>query len=69
MPPASPSRAARATQLGLLVAFVAAWWLTLAPAALGGPVSLVLTRGTSMLPTIEPGDLAVLYRDRHVEPG
>lgn len=69
MLPRRTSRAGRAATLGLLVAFVGVWWATLAPRALGGPVSLVITRGTSMLPDIEAGDLVVLYRDRDVTVG
>ncbi len=38
---------------------VAAWWVALAPTALGGSASYVLTQGESMLPTFEPGGLVI----------
>lgn len=37
-----------------------AWWLTLAPASIGGPVTYVVIRGDSMLPAYEGGDLVLL---------
>jgi signal peptidase len=40
-------------------ALVGAWWMTVAPMALGGPASYVVTQGDSMLPTFEPGGLVV----------
>lgn len=41
---------------------LAGWYLTLAPTRIGGPLTPVLVRGSSMLPTYEPGDLVVAYR-------
>lgn len=37
------------------------WLLFLAPASLGGPLSLIWVSGVSMEPTLHTGDLAVLY--------
>lgn len=54
--------------LGAAAAIVL-WYLTLAPSTLGGPVTPVLTRGTSMHPTIATGDLVIAYRDRSLSPG
>lgn len=47
---------------GVVLLCVVAWYFTLAPAALGGPLSLVLVRGTSMEPTYVNGDLVIGYR-------
>ena len=52
----------------LLAGLVAAWWVTLRPASLGGPVTPVLVRGTSMEPGLAAGDL-VLLRRAPPEPG
>lgn len=41
---------------------VAVWYATLAPSVVGGPLSLVIVRGTSMQPTYQGGDLVVGYR-------
>jgi signal peptidase I len=55
------ARGAR-TILGWLAVLVvaAAWAATLRPAALGGPATYLVVRGSSMLPTFETGDLIVL---------
>lgn len=50
-------------------AVVALWYVTLAPSTLGGPVTPILTRGTSMLPDIETGDVVISYRDPRLEVG
>lgn len=47
---------------GVVLLCVAAWYFALAPATLGGPLSLVLVRGTSMEPTYVNGDLVIGYR-------
>lgn len=47
---------------GAAVVIIMLWLMFLAPAALGGPVSLIWVSGSSMEPTMETGDLAVLYR-------
>lgn len=51
------------------VLVVAAWWFTLAPTRIGGPLTPVLVRGSSMLPTYHTGDLVVAYRASRLEPG
>lgn len=45
------------------------WYLTLAPTRIGGPLTPVIVRGTSMLPTHEPGDLILAYRPGRLEAG
>lgn len=44
----------------LVVALVAAWFVTLRPTALGGPASYIFVSGVSMQPTLETGDLVIL---------
>lgn len=44
----------------VLVGLSLGWWCHLRPAALGGPVSLMIVSGESMLPGMESGDLAIL---------
>jgi signal peptidase I len=46
---------AYATVIGL-------WLLLLTPRSLGGPVSIIWVSGSSMEPTLQNGDLALLYR-------
>jgi signal peptidase len=46
----------------LTIAAVAAWFVVLRPAALGGPASYIFVSGTSMHPTLESGDFVVLQR-------
>ena len=62
----APATAVGGRAIGWLVlsGVVGAWWLFLAPAALGGPVTPIITRGISMEPTYTSGDLAIGYRDR-----
>lgn len=60
--------AAEGRLLSLLcaVGILAAWWLYLAPASIGGPASYVVIRGDSMLPVLEGGDLViVMAADRY----
>lgn len=54
---------------GAVLLCAVAWYLTVAPVALGGPLSLVLIRGTSMEPTYRTGDLVIGYHSPVVEPG
>lgn len=49
-----------ASLIGTLL-LVDLWLLFLAPASLGGPLSLIWVSGVSMEPTLRTGDLAVLY--------
>lgn len=50
----------------LVVLLVGGWWAWLRPSPLGGPLTLVTVSGTSMQPTFDSGDLAVVYeRDRY----
>lgn len=45
------------------------WFVFLAPASLGGPVSLIWVSGTSMEPTLHTGDLAIMYEFDSYEVG
>ena len=52
-----------------IAALVVAGYVTLAPRALGGPVSYVIADGTSMVPTLHAGDLVILRRADSYAPG
>ena len=54
---------------GVVLLCIVVWYLTLAPATIGGPLSLVLVRGTSMEPTYVNGDLVIGYRSARLTPG
>jgi signal peptidase len=53
-------RARRIIELCFGLIVLGLWAVTLRPAALGGPVTYVVIRGDSMLPTYRSGDLLVL---------
>ena len=52
---------ARLALAAVLVAGVG-WFIALRPQVLGGPAAYILVSGESMLPTIRPGSLAILFR-------
>jgi signal peptidase I len=44
------------------------WWMFVAPHQLGGPVTMAVVKGTSMLPEYQSGDLVVAYKqDSYLE--
>lgn len=47
----------------------AGWFTYLRPTIWGGPLTYVVIRGTSMLPTYEPGDLVLVQREAEYGPG
>lgn len=51
----------------LLVA--AGWFTMLRPTVWGGPISYIVIRGTSMLPTYQPGDLVLVLAAEEYGPG
>lgn len=65
----SRSRVRRAIELGLGLAFVGIWAMTLRPTSLGGPATYVVVRGDSMLPTFRSGDLVILQTAVGYAPG
>lgn len=58
------ARAALVTALALV-----AWWVFLAPPALGGRTSYVVTDGVSMLPRFRAGDLVILRKEQSYHVG
>ncbi len=54
---------------GLTVFVVAAWLVWLRPQPLGGSTGYIIVRGNSMRPTLLPGDLVVVRRQRHYHRG
>jgi signal peptidase I len=45
------------------------WWFTLAPQQLGGPVTVAVVSGDSMVGSLESGDLIITYREDKYEIG
>jgi len=58
-----------ALSVALTVSLLAVGWWFLAPAALGGRATYVVTHGVSMEPTFHTGDLAVVYPAVDYRPG
>lgn len=59
-----PARRSRVRPVRILATLAVAgiWaWLAL-PSGLGGPLGLIWVHGTSMEPTLEAGDVAIVYR-------
>ena len=52
----------RAPLILLPLLVLSGWFVTLRPAALGGPVQYVIIEGQSMEPTLHSGDLVVIRR-------
>lgn len=48
--------------LALTLLAATAWWFTLAPRAVGGPLSAVVVDGTSMQPRFHTGDVVIVRR-------
>jgi signal peptidase I len=44
----------------IVLGILAGWFVWLRPANLGGPIDYVIVRGSSMLPTLETGDLVIV---------
>jgi signal peptidase len=65
----SVKRLVRLSEATLALACLAGWWVTLRPAALGGPINYVVVRGDSMLPTYESGDLVLVHAAAGYAPG
>ncbi len=62
-------RLRRAVELGAAGALLVAWWLTLAPTAIGGPATYVVIRGDSMFPSLDGGDLVIVRSGDSYGPG
>jgi signal peptidase I len=62
-------RTRRAVLVLLAALLSAAGWFVLAPPALGGSTSYVVTHGTSMLPAFHTGDLALVRTTERYGPG
>jgi signal peptidase I len=62
-------RRLRIPSLVLTVAFVAAWFLLLAPPSLGGHTSYISVSGKSMEPTYVTGDLVIVRKHSSYRPG
>jgi signal peptidase len=63
------ARARRRRWIAVQVVLIVAWWLLLAPPALGGWTSYISVTGQSMEPTYETGDLVVVRQQRSYDVG
>lgn len=63
-PPGARRGSARFAVTMALAVIVAGWAVLLRPTFLGGPVTYVIVTGTSMEPTVHPGDVLVMRRHR-----
>lgn len=52
-----------------VILFLIGWFFVLRPVSLGGPASYVMVSGVSMEPTLYSGDLVILQKQAHYEPG
>ncbi|HWT94862.1 MAG TPA: signal peptidase I, partial [Solirubrobacteraceae bacterium] len=52
----------RVLRIAVVAALIVTWVFTLRPSSLGGPLSVVVVSGNSMLPTFQPGSLVLAYR-------
>ena len=59
----------RAPLILLPLLVLSGWFVTLRPAALGGPVQYVIIEGQSMEPTLHSGDLVVIRRQNEYAVG
>lgn len=59
----------RAGSIALTLLVAGAWFQFLRPSSIGGPATYVIVSGTSMLPTLGSGDLAVAFREDSYEVG
>ncbi len=64
-----PKSQSKTLKVVALAFIIFGWWLTLAPQQLGGPVTVAVVTGDSMLGVLEPGDLIVAYRADEYELG
>jgi len=53
----------------LTVAIILVWLMWLRPQSLGGPSGYIIVRGNSMRPTLVPGDLVVVQKERNYRIG
>jgi len=53
----------------MTIIFAAVWLTVLRPTVWGGPTTYIVIRGTSMLPTYQPGDLVLVRRAAEYGPG
>ncbi|MEY4743943.1 MAG: hypothetical protein RIR34_1282 [Actinomycetota bacterium] len=54
---------------GVIAGLLIVWWLTLAPAAIGGPMTYAIVRGTSMEPLLHNYDFVLVQKQPSYEVG